>query len=100
MAEGIATDIRALANTTPETRQPETTWQDISTAQKDGTPILACRDNGCGWDYVVVWWSPGDEHYPWCSESGASYPADRFDVWTSLIDPPARIANLDREDGR
>lgn len=56
---------------------------------RDGTPILACWDNGCGWDYEVVWWGR-DPHYPWSTQgSGGSYPEDKFDAWQPLPPPPS-----------
>lgn len=61
------------------------TWRDMETAPRDGAPILACRNNGCGWDHVVVWWN-GDCTYPWQSDASA-YPDDRMDYWQPLSVP-------------
>jgi hypothetical protein len=61
----------------------------MDTAPKDGTPILAFWDNGCGWECVVVWWG-GGEPYPWSADWN-SYPADKFDCWQE-IQYPASVA--------
>lgn len=61
-------------------------WRSMNTAPRDGTPILACRNNGCGWDHMVVWWSGLDSRYPWQAENTA-YPEDRLDNWQPLTVP-------------
>lgn len=59
--------------------------KEMDTAPRDGTTILTCRNNWCGWDYYVVWWN-GDCTYPWASES-SGYPEDRLDYWQPLSAP-------------
>ena len=63
-------------------------WQDMSSAPKDGTPILVTRDNGCGWDHYVVWWRGKDTDYPWECECN-SYPFERMEYWMPLPAPPS-----------
>lgn len=60
-------------------------WQDMETAPKDGTAILVARDNGCGWDYAIVWWNGNYRGgvYPWVADYNA-YPEHRFDAWKAL----------------
>src|SRR4051794_12290144 len=67
-------------------------WQPIETAPRDGTSILVCRDNGCGWDYAVVWWWDEGGDYPWVI---GNIPNDdaiadgRPEYWMPLPAPPA-----------
>ena len=60
-------------------------WNDIEDAPRDGTPILACRDTGCGWEHMVVWWN-GTVTYPWRG-AATSYTEDRLDYWQELTVP-------------
>lgn len=60
-------------------------WRDMDTAPRNGVPILACRNNGCGWDHMVVWFA-GRCEYPWQSD-GTAYPEDRLDYWQPLSIP-------------
>lgn len=67
----------------------------MSTAPKDGTPVLACRNNGCRWVFMIVMWS---EHpvYPWLEHpftlNDNAYPEGRLDCWRPLPDPPYPIS--------
>jgi hypothetical protein len=60
---------------------------DMEAAPRDGTPINVGRDNGCGWDLLVVWWSKSASEYPWHTEGGGEYPEHRFDCWATLTPP-------------
>lgn len=60
-------------------------WFGMDTAPRDGTSVLACRHNGCGWDHDVVWWT-GREEYPWQADYTA-YPEGRLDYWQPLSIP-------------
>lgn len=67
-------------------------WKSMDEAPKDGTTILACRDNGCGWEYDVVWWSTMGGDYPWVTSQGG-YPEGRLDYWQPLPAQPYDIEN-------
>ena len=66
------------------------TWQSMDTAprDRDGDDILVAYDNGCRWEFYVVWWTPYDDKYPWKSEDNA-FPDDLFDYWHPI--PPLNI---------
>lgn len=68
------------------------TWQHMETAPKDGTYILVCRNNGCAWEYVAVWYFRLDKTYPWISADNA-YPEGRLDYWMPIPEPPYEIRN-------
>lgn len=61
------------------------TWSSMESAPKDGQQILVAYDNGCSWNYYVVWWNPRDSSYPWYSYHD-EYPEGRFHYWRSLMD--------------
>lgn len=61
-------------------------FSEMDSSPRDGTPILAFWDNGCGWDCVVVWWSRYDKDYPWQADHNA-YPEDKFDYWQTITYP-------------
>ncbi|WP_138476181.1 DUF551 domain-containing protein [Dyadobacter bucti] len=63
-------------------------WQDISTAPRDGTEILALQDLPTN-IYMVVSWddSSVDENMRWASIDGV-YHKDLFTHWQPLPAPP------------
>lgn len=69
-------------------RNSEPRWQDISTAPKDGTPILVFvrTDEGAEMQQVAV--HDGDRLYPWAVSDGSSYHRDLFTHWMPLPPPP------------
>lgn len=88
----------ALAATPPEARQTETGWKPMETAHKDGRTILACRYNGCGWDFHLVRWQSGKHGYPWQSATDDNaFPEGRLDYWQPVDAPPPAIGNLEGE---
>ena len=68
-------------------------WKEMESAPRDGTQILVARNNDCGWDYFVVWWSDTDPLYPWHEEYN-SFVEDRFDYWCE-IEAPYVIDDVD-----
>ena len=67
----------------------ESDWRTIDSAPRDGTQLLACRDNGCSWDYYVVRFGDHDEEYPWEGD-GNRYAEARLDYWKPLRPPRER----------
>lgn len=76
-------------------KEKMSSWQDIETAPRDGTSILACRDNGCGWEYDVVWYVDNPESYNWATAGATDgwYPEGRLGYWMPLPEPPYKIEN-------
>ena len=74
-----------------------TQWQDISTAPKDGTSILA-YDPGHGrapdeLPVVIVSWLGADSDFPWLENSGMqSFGATTLTHWMPLPPAPAGAA--------
>lgn len=68
-------------------------WQDMETAPRDGTQILAAYNNDVFWEYFVVWYSRGfldKEEYPWFADNNA-YPEDKFSAWKPISNGPYEI---------
>jgi hypothetical protein len=66
-------------------------WKDMDDAPRDGTEILVARNNGCGWEYYLVWWTMHTPSvYPWIAEFNA-YPEDEFSAWKYVGKPPYEI---------
>jgi hypothetical protein len=60
-------------------------WQDISTAPKDGTWVLVCRDSGCMRRPVVAQWSDGaNGSFNWNDTEYTFAP----NCWQALPPPP------------
>lgn len=72
-------------------------WQPIETAPKDGTIIVAIRENGCGYDLpVLVKRTVKYPEYPWEEVHGENaYPDGRLDYWMPLPEPPQETTNED-----
>jgi hypothetical protein len=64
-------------------------WRTMDSAPRDGTEILACRDNGCAWEFYLVRWDDTDPEYPWDSGCNA-YPDGRLTHWMPLTPPDTR----------
>jgi hypothetical protein len=64
-------------------------WFPMDTAPRDGTPVLAARNNDLFWEYTVVWWHDTGTtggFYPWQANNTA-YPEERLDYWTPIKEP-------------
>jgi len=68
---------------------PTSKWKPMEDAPKDGSYILAIRDNGLGFDApVVVNWHPAsDPKYPWSCGLDNGYPEGRLDYFQSIEIP-------------
>ena len=64
-------------------------WQDIDTAPKDGTPILAC----CGQlKYIVAWGTGTKGKYTWNYHTGFGSPVPfHLTHWMPLPDSPSGV---------
>jgi hypothetical protein len=63
-------------------------WQPISTAPKDGTPILGAHNHGDGWLLCVVSWTPSDPDYPWAVDDENGWADGAIHCWQPLPEPP------------
>lgn len=72
------------------------TWQPISTAPKDGTPIIVAGPSEKGWCYGVAFWNPnGNSWVGDCLEvtgiwetGSAWFEPDEVTHWQPLPAPP------------
>jgi hypothetical protein len=63
-------------------------WQDIETAPKDGSSILACDARIEGWQQVVYWDDEAKAPHMWGLADGPHYHVDMFTHWMPLPPPP------------
>jgi hypothetical protein len=64
-------------------------WRCMESAPRDGTQILGIYDNGCGWEYRLVYWVGGK--YPWQAEGGGrdhAWAEGRVDYWMPFPETP------------
>jgi hypothetical protein len=82
-------DLRQILNEVAKLYLPESPWQPIETAPKDGNEILV---KVRGQDtYVVVAWDDEDGKspiHPWATLDGPNYHADTFSHWMKIPEPP------------
>lgn len=63
-------------------------WKPMDEALDDGTQILVCWNNGCFFEYIVVWRSWTKD--TWLSEH-SEYDLDHFCAWKELGEGPYDI---------
>lgn len=60
--------VAAISDNRPAALVERVGWQDIASAPKDGTHILACRQGAIG--VGICWWGPRDGDQHWLAQSG------------------------------
>ncbi len=65
-------------------------WKSIEAAPMDGTSIIGIWDDGCHWQYRIVYYNDRVTEYVWSSVDNQlnMYPLDLFEYWMPLPLPP------------